>query len=142
MQKEIKPYAFIDREGNKVTIESHLAKQVGNAYGFFNCKASKTEIEAELPMIRDFSQTPSVLELSLTEDIKGDPILTAIARVAKKAGIKYVIEATYPSATNKATADELATILDQTYQSPLYQEGEQFRGEIVYEEHGEFAIRE
>ena len=52
------------------------------------------------------------------------------------------MEATYPNATNHQTADEVASVLNQAYQSPLYQKGEQFRGEVVYNERGRYVFRE
>lgn len=110
----------------------------GKAYAFFDCSASKNEIEAELPTVRRLAQTPNQLEISLTEEfdkLKGDwglVSLNSIAKHAKKMGLRYLMEATYPNATNKATADELAIILNQAYQSPLSQNKEPFRGEIIY----------
>jgi len=94
---------------------------VGRAYGFFYCDASKQEIETELPTIRELVKTPSQLELSLIEGmdhIKGDERLTALAQEAKQDGINYVLQATYPGGTNRDTADEVASILNQAYQSP------------------------
>ena len=41
--------------------------EIGKAYAFFNCRASKEKIEAELPTIRDLVETPYGLELSLKE---------------------------------------------------------------------------
>ena len=117
----------------------------GKAYGFFNCNASKEQIAVELPAIRNFAQTPSQLELTLTEGvdgIKGDTNLVALAQQAKQKGIRYVLEAKYQGATNKATANELADVLNQTYQSPLYQAGEPFSCAVVYEEKGEYLFRE
>lgn len=118
--------------------------KTGRAYAFFDCGASKEEIERELPSIRKCVQTSSALELSLmegTNNLTGDSQLLQIAKEAKNAGIKYVMEATLPNATNRQTADELATILNQSYQSPLYQEGEQFRGKVVYEKRGRYVFR-
>ena len=63
-KREIKPYAFIDRQGNKITRAYHMARQAGTAYGFFNCRASKQEIEAELPTLRSLAQTPNQLGIS------------------------------------------------------------------------------
>ena len=120
----------------------------GKAYGFFYCKASKAEIEAELPTIRNLAQTPSELELFLTDDIKKincDGKLLSIVKGAKKSGIaeyKYIMEATLPNATNEAASDELVMILIHVHQSPLYQEGEDFRGDVVYEKDGEYILRE
>ena len=52
------------------------------------------------------------------------------------------MEATYPDATNHQTADEVASVLNQAYQSQLYERGEQFRGEVVYKEKGSYMFRE
>lgn len=52
------------------------------------------------------------------------------------------MEATYPSNSNRKTADELAEVLNQAYQSSLYQKGEQFRGAIFYEQGGEYISRD
>ncbi len=139
--------SFVDRQGKVVhpSREDYLARKsakVGKAYAFFDCDASKGTIEKELPFIRDAVQTPSELELSLIEGTNAlikDPRFQFLQRIR---GRKYSIEATYPNATNKQTADELAPILNQAYQSPLYKEEEQFRGEIVYEKNGEYVFRE
>ena len=72
----------------------------------------------------------------------GDSELSQIAEGAKNAGIRYLMEATNPNTTNHQTADEVASILNQAYQSLLYQEGEQFRGEVVYQEKGRYLFRE
>jgi len=135
------------------------AKNYGRAYAFFDCRASKEQIEAELPTIRQCVKTPSKLELSLTEGVckfmgtsilgrkalVGRPIDTQLRDVAKEAkdsGMRYVLEAKYEGATNKQTADEVASVMNQAYQSPLYQKGEQFRGEVVYNERGKYIFRE
>ena len=134
--------SFVDRQGKAVhpSRENYLARKsakVGKAYAFFNCEASKEDIEKELPFIRECVKTPNALELSLmegTDDLTGDTQLLQIAREAKDAGIRYVMKATYPNATNHQTADEVAPILNQAYQSSLYQKGKQFRGEVVYKD--------
>ena len=118
---------------------------VGKAYGFFYCNASEQEIETELPAIRELVKTPSQLELSLIggmDNIKGDEILTALVQEAKKDGMNYMLQATYPNRTNKDTADELASIINQAYQSPLYEANEPFHGAIVYEEKGKYVFRD
>ncbi len=69
---------------------------LGRAYGFFYCRASKLEIEAELPTIREMIRTPPSLELFLIEgmdNVKGDERLTAIAQEAKQDGINYLLQA-------------------------------------------------
>lgn len=118
---------------------------IGKAYGFFQCKAQKEEIETLLPTIREAVETPSGLELSLTEgmdNVKGDNKLTALAQEAKHASMNYMLQATYSNGSNKESADELAAVLNQSYQSPLYQEKELFNGAIVYEEAGDYIFRD
>jgi hypothetical protein len=118
---------------------------VGKAYGFFYCNASKQEIKTELPTIRELVKTPSQLELSLTEgmdNLKGDKRLIALAQEAKQDGINYMLQATYPNRTNKDTADEVASILNQAYQSPLYEANAPFKGAVVYEEKGDYVFRD
>lgn len=118
---------------------------IGKAYGFFDCRATKEQIEAELPTIRELTKVPSALELKLLEGfeaLEGTPKFMEKVREAKEAGLKYVIDAALPNATNKTVADEVSVILNQTYQSPLYNEGEPFNGGIIYEENGDFVFRE
>jgi len=119
--------------------------KVGKAYAFFDCKASKQQIEEVLPRIRARAKTPSELEISLAEgpeNISGDNKLMAIAREAKQAGIRYAMEATYPGATNRQTAAEVSAVLNQAYQSPLYANKEHFRGEILFKENGRYKFKE
>lgn len=138
--------SFVDRQGNVVrpSKEDYLARRstnVGKAYAFFDCKASKEDVEKILPSIRKAVKTPNDLELSLTENIDSlerDSQLLKIAREAKDAQIKYVMEATYPNATNHQTAKEISGILNQAYQSSLYQQGEQFSGIVVYKDRGKY----
>jgi len=118
---------------------------VGKAYGFFYCRASKHEIEERLPRIRLNASTPSELELSLTEgveNLRGESELMALAQQAKQSGNNYVFEAIYPGFSNRKTAGELGDILNETYQSPLYEEGEPFRGGTVFKENGKYVFRE
>ncbi len=118
---------------------------VGRAYGFFYCGASKQEIEIELPTIRELVKIPSQLELSLIEgmdNVKGDKRLTALAQEAKQDGINYMLQATYLNGTNKQTADEVASVLKQAYQSPLYEANAPFKGAIVHEEKGKYVFRD
>lgn len=117
----------------------------GNAYAFFNCNASRSEIEAELPTIRHLTRAPKDLELTLTEgveNLKGDKKLKELAMEAKSQGIKYVLEAKYSGANNQEAAKELSGIMNQAYQSPLYQEGEQFSGAIVYKKRSDYKFLE
>ena len=116
----------------------------GKAYAFFDCRASKEQIESEILTIREYAKTPSELELSLTEgveNLKGDKKLMIIAQKAKDSGMRYVLGAKYESATNKQTADEVASILNQAYQSPLYLDKEEFRGGIFYQDREKYIFR-
>ena len=122
-----------------------IHSDIGKAYGFFDCNATKEEIEKEIPFIRECVQTPNELELQLMEGIDGvigDFELLNLGEEAKDAGIKYVMIATYPNATNRKTADELSSIINQAYQSPLYEKGESFRGEIFFKELGKYIARD
>ena len=53
-----------------------------------------------------------------------------------------MLKAVLPNKTNRETADEVATVINQAYQSPLYQANGPFNGEIVYEENGTYIFRE
>ena len=122
-------------------------ESVGRAYGFFYCNASKHEIETELPTIRKLVKTPPQLELFLIkgmDNVIGDSRLTSLAREAKQDGINYVLQAICPDGTGKDTANEVASILNQAYQSPLYESDAPFKGAIVYEdeETGEYVFRD
>jgi hypothetical protein len=122
-----------------------MTNKTGKAYAFFDCNASKGEIEQKIPLIRERVKTANALELSLmerTDTLTGDAQLLQIAKEAKESGIRYVMEANYPNATNCQTAEELASVLNQAYQSQLYQKGEQFRGKIVYKDRERYVFRE
>lgn len=138
---------FVDRKGNLVRVVrgSPNPVHVGEAYAFFNCSASRYRIEREIPKIRSLAQTTSELELYLTEEtdsLKEDTELRQIADEAREKGIKYVMRANYPNGTNAQTADELAGILNQAYQSPLFKEDEQFVGKIFYKQGNQYVSRD
>lgn len=115
-------------------------EKIGEAYGFFDCNAPKEEIQAELPIIRKIVNSPSQLEISLVrgmDNIMGDKRLTALAQEAEQKGRNYMLQATY-NGTHKDAADEVASILNQAYQSHLYRAKEKFNGAIAYEEKGKY----
>ncbi len=114
----------------------------GEAYGFFYCDASKQEIKAELPTIRELVKTPPQLELYLSkcmDGIEGDEELTALAQEAKQEGINYILKATCPNETNKYAADAVADIVNQLYNTPLYEDNTEFKGGVVYKENGKYV---
>lgn len=122
-----------------------MANQRGCAYAFLDCKAPKEKIKKELSYIRGLVQTPGDLEISLAETDAAqsqisDPRLCKIAREAQRAGIKYVMKAECPNASNCKTAQEAAAVLNQAYQSPLYEDKEPFRGEIAYKHGPNYAF--
>lgn len=120
-------------------------QQPGKAYGFFNCKASQKEIEAELSRSRKYARTPPQLELSLLEGVdivKGDLYLMALVESAEEERLNFAIEATYPGATNAEAAGELATILTKIAQSSLYTKKERFRRKVAYKENGNYVVTE
>ncbi len=137
---------FVDREGNLVRVikDSTRPIRVGEAYAAFDCRASKNAIESEMGFIRRLVMTPEELELHFeaTNSPRGNTKLKQLANEARQEGLGYLIEGNYPTATNARTADELAAVLNQAYQSPLYQTGEEFRGNIIYKEKGQYVFRE
>lgn len=127
------------------TKKEATAGRAGRAYGFFYCNASPQAVRKELPKIRGLVHTPSPLELSLTgtRDVPpGDKRLDALAREAERAGLNYVVQAAYPGQTNSTAAKEVTPVLDQAYQSPLYNPNEPFKGAVVYQEKGKLIFRE
>jgi hypothetical protein len=145
IRTDLKSYAFIDGNGNKVTRNNSLFKQVGEAYSFFYCNASKSKIDAEIPIIRKMAKIPSQLELSLVQgmdNVVGDKKLIALSKEAKQDGINYMLQAKYPNKTNEETANELNAVMVQMYPSPLYKTKEAFRGAIVYKEKNHYVFRD
>ena len=121
-----------------------MADKTSKAYAFFYCGASKVEIEKELPFIRKYVKTSNELELILMKEMDSlidDSKLLQISREAKEANMRYVMEAKYLNNSNRKTADELASVLNQSYQSCLYKQGEQFRGKIFYKRREKYVSR-
>ena len=127
-------------------MKDEVKQRVGEAYAFFDCRAPKQDIEAELPYIRVSVQTPNRLELELTEGINPETFksdeLRAIASRSKDSGRRYVMRATCENMGNEPIAKEVVAIMNQAYQSPLYDEGEGFNGEIFYEKGGRYITVE
>ncbi|MBI4440817.1 hypothetical protein HY639_01490 [Candidatus Woesearchaeota archaeon] len=117
----------------------------GKAYGFFMCNADKETVANELPDLRRITQAPSALELSLMDDfshIKADNLLKPLIHQARDNGMCYCLEATLPGSSNRVAAKELNDMLGNIYNSPLYKEGDEFSGAIVYEENGKYVFYE
>jgi len=133
-------------------------QKYGKAYAFFDCSASKAEIENELPKARHYAEVPSELELSLTEGTENlsadretrralefakDYSLNRLPEdIRKDAGpvtYRYALTAKLPNATNQAAANKLNNIMNLLYGKQLYPPGEEFFGEIVYEDKGRYV---
>jgi len=127
----------------------------GRAYSFFDCNADKKELEEGLSNACFYAQVPSELELTLTEgteNLQGEAqeALKAaqkysLSRLPKRAregtnvSYRYALEARFPDSTNTKTARELTSILNQAYQSPLYEKDEKFFGETVYQRGNQYV---
>ncbi len=148
MEKEIRPYAFIDRKGNKVTRESHMAKmakQVGKAYGFFHYAGRKNSILDVLPQIREGTETPLELGLDLVEgvdnlDTENDSALVKIVQQAKRQHMSHVLKATLPGTGNRRAANFLGNIMSGIY-TDLYDRSEPFYAGIVYKRGEQYVFR-
>lgn len=120
---------------------------IGRAYGFFGCDASRRKIEAELPKIRRLVKTPSQLEFSLAESAGslGDERLDNIAQGAERDGSNYTLQAAYSDgssegAANEGAANEVSDVLNQLSLLDPYNDG--FYGDrIVYEQNGQYVER-
>lgn len=127
------------------------AKNYGRAYAFFDCDASKADVEDEIVKARYYAETPSNLELSLTEgeeNLNGDADFINALAAAKKSSLsrlpksqrednpvsyRYALKAKLADETNLATANKLKNIMNLLYGKKLYTQGEEFFGEIVYQ---------
>ena len=123
----------------------------GEAYAFFDCGATLKQIAKEIPYIKELVKAPKNLELYLAKtpvmpmvsDHTKDSELLSIALDAQDANLKYVLAArATPNMSNRQVADELVAVVNQAYQSPLYQDGEGFRGGIFYKENSQYVSRD
>lgn len=97
-------------------------------------------VEAREELLRTVSEAGRKGHLALgLQDLH---VVEAGFATAHDHGDLYVIEASLPEATNKATAQELAAIMNQMYNSPLFDEGEPFKGIIAYYENGKYILRD
>jgi len=129
----------------KEDLKPRGCNEYGRAYAFFDCTATKDEIESELSHIRDMTNTPSELELTLVEgvtNLKRDDQLAEVARQVHGDGMKYVLQASYPSKDNKTAADELGAIGNNMYAWRESQGDTTFTGRIVYKDGNDYVFRE
>ena len=118
---------------------------VGRAYGFLNCDRDYATVDAALKFAQKETEAPSGLELTLTQGIQRlqaphiPEQLRSFAQQASQANMKYLVEASLPSATNEATAQALNHIIGQLYNDPdLYEAHTDMRYEVVREANGTY----
>ncbi|MFH1445227.1 MAG: hypothetical protein ABIF08_01970 [Nanoarchaeota archaeon] len=119
--------------------------EIGRAYGFFKCTTKADEIESLILKIRKTAEIPEGVNFYLFEDInrvKEDLPSMDPEMFSYLSEFDYVLKTEYVGVSNRKTADETLLILNQTYQSDLFTEGEDFYGEIVFEENGEYVLSE
>lgn len=110
----------------------------GKAYALFDCDRTIDAIRNEVKSIRRVIEVPSDLEVLLfsRKDFVSGSVLSTLT---DQLGLGYVAEATYPGYSNKDAADELSVIFNQAANSPLYDNPEDFRGEIIYRDINSWA---
>jgi len=141
-----------------------MENKIGKAYGFFDCDASKEEIEREIPSLRHDARNPRGLQLLLHEGISElqlDKALTEKIQYPDDYRIKsskfnkqdydeeeekplsemkYVLEANYEGASNEKTAGELGDLLNCIHYE--FNKDQNFlRGAVLYEKNGEYLFR-
>ena len=83
----------------------------GKAYAVFECDAKNGEIEEELACIRSVVGTPSAVRIALW----------AVEKPPDAGGKGlFALEVKVPSALNMEASNELAALLNQAYNSPLW----------------------
>ena len=134
------------------------------AYAFFDCDASKQELEKSGSHIRNEAKTPKGLQLLLNEGISGLQLDKTLAeqiqypddyRVMSNerikqgyekerrplASMKYVLVATYMGASNDDAANELGDVINVIHKMFNKDQGI-FRGSVVYEKEGAYQLRD
>jgi hypothetical protein len=138
--------------------------RVGRAYAFFDCDASKEQIEEAMPDIRRNVRISEGLQLLLQEGISGLELDAKLAECLrfpddyrvmsserfKQRGeaervpldsLRYAMTADYAGATNEDAAGELGDVMNAIHLSCNRDQG-LFRGAVVYEKDGEYHLRE
>ena len=145
-------------------VKNKMANTTGKAYAFFDCDASKKEIEDSEQDIRSEARTPQGLQMLLYEGVSelqlderlseqiqypDDYRVMSSERVNQGyelesrplSSMKYALVASYDGATNETTANELGDIVNTIHRQFNKDQG-LFRGAIVYEDAGEYVLRE
>ena len=160
--------SFIDRRGNLVRPDkkAYYAREaagVGEAYAFFDCDASKQELEDSISDVMDDAGVPREMRAFLRKGSSGlprDSRLQAMVNYPadyrvmtaerKKQGweperkplckMEYSLVASFPGASNEEAALQLGDALDLIHWR-FNRDSGVFRGAVVYEEGGEYGFR-
>ena len=139
-------------------------EKIGRAYAFFDCDASREQIDNSMPQLRHDAKTPEGLQTLLhegTSELQLDNILSELIqypddyRVMSKerikkpfeeerrslASMKYVLVGDYKGACNKEVASELGDIMNLISYG-LNTDSDVFRGAVVYEKDGDYFLSE
>ena len=148
----------------KIEIKEDESYSVGRAYAFFDCDASKEEVEKSMPDVRSEAKTHKGLQMLLHEGISGlqlDEMLSEQIqfpddyRVMSSerlnqgyqeerrplASMKYALVGSCERVSNEDVANELDDVVNVIYRRFNIDQG-LFRGAIVYEKDGEYCLRE
>ncbi len=149
---------------------SNSQENRGIAYAFFDCDASKEQIERAMPNVRYDARTPNNLQLLLQEGVSGliiDVSLAALISLAELvqypndyrvmsserikqpwkeerrplSSMRYAMVASYDGASNEATANELGDVVNDLHRR-FDRDQDIFRGAVVYEKDGEYQLKE
>ncbi len=127
---------FLSARGRMVEAKSELLKVVRDAEARCALFTKREEDELIKP-VRACDPAMALVEPQGPMAIDAR-VFASIRRRA--ASDLYAIRASLPNTPNKTVADELAAIVNQMYQSPLYSEGERFWGIIAYLDEGSFTV--
>lgn len=113
-----------------------MAGKAGEAYLFFKCNAAPDEISdiiqdpnPEKFDVRKATKVPEEMELNLNEleslDVSNyDKSFKEIYKEAKEVGMNYSLVGRLPGADNCETADIVADVFNQLFNTSLYENGE------------------
>lgn len=159
--QDLPQYEFVTRDGRLVRSTKEGLKDIGEAYAFFDCKASKQGLEEDLAKYK--AKTESKLELSLREVkdvlegeelsqyllnlIKGRAIYPTFpsrdrtpretAKPTKVKDLKYMLAAKRLDATNQDVAQELGEIMNGVYNK--YGDEKPFNFDVIAKIDGEYG---
>lgn len=120
-----------------------MAKTIGVAYAFFACNAKPAEVRNELGYIRHMVKTPGEVETILAHRPARDETDARIGMIhaeAKLNALDYMLTVRFPGQSNRNACEEARAILNQAYQSPLYDENDPFRGMLVFKSGRGYSI--